>query len=120
MDMQIVIFHSFLDFFTQQVIVHERFGRLAGKLHHHTGRRVGIHIGILAGNIVRLNVYDFQEYIARFCFTGDASLVTVGDVFLCNILAATVHQFQFDSILDGFDCHLCVTFKGNVIGDLAY
>jgi len=62
---------------------------------------------------------DLQEHIARFGFAGDATLIAVRNVFLCNVLTATVHQLQLDSILDGFDSHLCVAFERNMIGDLA-
>ena len=119
MDMQIVVFYRLLDLFAQQVIVDERLGRFAGELHHHAGRRVGIHIGILAGDVVGFDIDDLQEHIARFGFAGDATLIAVRNVFLCNVLTATVHQLQLDSILDGFDSHLCVAFERNMIGDLA-
>ena len=58
MDMQIVVFYRLLDLFAQQVIVNERLGRFAGELHHHAGGRVGIHIGILAGDVVGFDIDD--------------------------------------------------------------
>ena len=119
MDMQIVVFYRLLDLFAQQVIVDERLGRFAGELHHHAGGRVGIHIGILAGDVVGFDIDDLQEHIACLGFAGDAALVAVSYVFLCNVFAATVHQFQLDSVLDGFDSHLRVAFERNMIRDLA-
>ena len=70
MDMQIVVFYRLLDLFAQQVIVNERLGRFAGELHHHAGGRVGIHIGILAGDVVGFDIDDLQEHIACLGFCG--------------------------------------------------
>ena len=36
----------------EKIVIHKRFGGLAGELHHHSRRGVCIHIGILAGNII--------------------------------------------------------------------
>lgn len=86
MDMQIVVFYRLLDLFAQQVIVNERLGRFAGELHHHAGGRVGIHIGILAGDVVGFDIDDLQEHIACLGFAGDTALVAVSYVFCATSL----------------------------------
>ena len=117
-DVQVIVAHSLLGLVAQQVIVHERFGRLAGKLHHHACRRVGIHVGILARHIVALDVDDFQEHVACLRLTGYAPLVTVGNVFLCHILAATLHQFHLHHVLNGLHGHLRLSTESHVVGYL--
>ena len=91
MNMQVIVGNCLFYLFAQQVIVNERFGCLTGKFHHHTCGGICVHICIFAGNVVRLDIDDFQEHIAGFCFTGNTALIAVGNVFLSHILAATVH-----------------------------
>ena len=91
MDVQIVLADSIQYFLAQKIVVDERFGGFAGKLHHHACRCVGIHIGVFAGDIIRLDIDDFQKHIACFGFAGNAALVAVGDVFLGDIFAAALH-----------------------------
>ena len=105
-DVQVVPLHGIQDLFAQQVVVYKRLGGFAGKLHHHACRCVGIHVGVFAGDVVGLDVDDFQKHVACLGLAGDAALVAVGNVFLGNVLAAAFHQFQFDHILDGFYGHL--------------
>ena len=119
MNMQVVVFHRIFDLFAQQVVVDKRFGRFAGEFHHHAGRGICIHIGIFTGDVVGFDVDDLQKHIARLGFAGNTALVAVSNVFLRYVLAAAVHQFQFDGVLDGFDGHLSVAFERNMIGDLA-
>ena len=117
-DVQVVALHGIQDLFVQQVVVYERFGGFAGKLHHHAGGGVGIHVGVLAGDVVGLDVDDLQEHVARLGFAGNAALVAISNVFLCHIFATALHQLQFYHVLDGFYGHLCCTAERNVIGDL--
>ena len=108
MDMQIVVLDRLFHLFTQQVVVYERLGGLAGKLHHHAGRRIGIHVGILASHVVRLDIDDFQKYVTCLGLAGNAALVTVSDIFLRHILTAAFHQFHFHGILNLLHRHLCL------------
>ena len=66
------------------------------------------------------DVDDFQKHIARFRLAGNAALVAVGNVFLCYIFTAALHQFHFHQVLNGFHRHLGIALKGDVVGDLAY
>ena len=106
MDVQVILADSFQYFIAQQIVVNKRLGSLAGKLHHHAGRSVGVHVGVFAGNVIRFDVDDLQEHIARFCLAGNAALVAVSYILLGYVFTAALHQFQFNQILDGFHCHL--------------
>ena len=117
--MQIIILNSRSHFFAQQIIIHKRLSCFAGELHHHTGRRIRIHISILAGNIVRLDIDNLQKHIPCLCFPGNASLIPISNIFLSYILAAAVHKFHFYSILYIFHRHLRRTFKRNAVRYLA-
>ena len=114
MNVQIVVLDRLFHLFAQQVVVYERFGGLAGKLHHHASRRVGIHVGILAGQVVGLDIDDLQEHVTRFSLTGNAALVTVSDIFLRHILTAAFHQFHFHGILNLFHRHLYLSTVSHV------
>ena len=116
-NVEIVGSHSLTCFFAQEVVIDERLCGLAGKLHHHAGRRVGIHVGVLAGDIVVLGVDNLQEQIAGFCLAGDAALVAIVDVALCHFLAWALHEFELHHILYAFDAHLALTTCSNVVGD---
>ena len=117
MDMQVVLGHRFTNRFAQQIVIDERFGRLACKLHHHAGRSVRIHVCILACDVVRFDVDDLQKHIACLGLAGDTSLVAISNVFLGHILPAAVHQFQFHGILDVFNGHLRFASESDVIRD---
>ena len=99
-NVQIVVVHGINNFFAQQKVVNEWFCGLAGELHHHSRRGVGIHVGVLAGNVVRLDVDDFLKYVAGLGLARYAALVTVCDILLCNILATTLHELEFNHILE--------------------
>ena len=118
MDVQIVVLHGVAALRRQQIVIDEGLGGLRCKLHHHTRRRVGIHIGILARHVVVLDVDDIQEDVARLGLTGYASLVAIGNILLGHILAARLHQFQFHQVLNLLNGHLTVTALGNVVSNL--
>ena len=120
MDVQIVLGDGIQNFFTQQIVVHERLGGFAGKFHHHACRGISIHIGIFACDVVGLDVDNLQEHVARLCLAGNASLVAVGDVFLGNVLAAALHQLHFHQILDGFHRHLRIPLERDAVRNLVY
>ena len=116
-NVQVVVLHGVAALGRQQVVVDKRLGGLRGELHHHAGRRVGIHIGILAGDVVRLHVHDVQKHVARLGLTGYGALVAVGDVFLCDVLAGALHQLHLDHVLNLLHGHLRVAVLGHVVGD---
>ena len=77
MNMYISAFHSSLNLFIKQIVINEWLGAFAGKLHHHSGRSVGIHIGILACDIIVLCANDTLENLASLCLTRYASCIAV-------------------------------------------
>ena len=117
-DMQIVVLHGQTTLFREQVVVDERLRSLRGKLHHHTCRGVGIHVGILTRYIIILDVHDIEEHITGLSLTGHGSLMTVGDVPLGHILATRLHQFHLHSILNLFHGHLTLATLGDMVGNL--
>ena len=87
-NVQVVVLHGILHLIAQQIVVNERLGGLAGELHHHTGRSVGVHVCILAGNIVVLDVNNLQEDVAGLSLAGNGTGTAVLDVDLGNVGAA--------------------------------
>ena len=53
-DMDVSIVHGSTRFVRKQAFIHVSLRRLGCELHHHAGRRVGIHVGILPGDVIRL------------------------------------------------------------------
>src|SRR3712207_969293 len=119
-DMYVVMFHGVAHVFRQKIVVNERFGRFRGKLHHHAGRRVGIHVGILTSDVVGLNVHNIQEHVTRLSLAGNGTLVAILDISLGHILSRTAHQLYFHSVLNSLDGHLRLSFIYNVAGDFLY
>ena len=77
MNMYISAFHSSLNLFIKQIVINEWLGAFAGKLHHHSGRSVGIHIGILARDIIILRANDTLKNLASLGLTRYASCIAV-------------------------------------------
>ena len=102
----------------QEEIVHERLCCLARELHHHSGRSVGVHVRVLACDIIRLDVDDLLEYVTGLRIAGNAALVTVSDVLLGNILTATLHELQLHHILDCLDTHLRISLERDTVSNL--
>ena len=115
--MQIVMLYCITAFGRQQIVVNEGLGALGGKLHHHTGWSVGIHIGILTGDIIVLDVHDIEEHITGLCLTGNRTLVAIGDIALGYILTTRLHQLHLNSILDFLNRHLRTTLGCNTVGN---
>ena len=105
-DVEIVVLHSQTRILREQVVVHERLGGLGGKLHHHAGRRVGIHVGILASDVVLLCIDNAHENIAGLGLTGYRALVAIGDILTGHVLARTLHQLTLYLVLDLLHAHL--------------
>ena len=119
-DVQVVVAYSLLHLIAQQIVVHERLCGLAGELHHHTGRSVGIHVGILAGDVVVLDVYYLQEDVASLCLTGNGTRTTVLNVYSGNVRTAGFHQLVFHHILDLLHGHLRLASHADAVGNLRY
>ena len=117
-DVQVVLADGIQNIITQQVIVYKRFGGFTGKFHHHPRRSICVHVGIFTSDIIGLDIDDFQKDITCLSLAGDAALIAVSDVFLCDILAAAFHQFYFYHILNSFYRHLRLSSERDVIGDL--
>ena len=115
--MQVVVAHGITALLRQQVVIDKGLGALRGELHHHTGRCVSVHVRVLAGHVVVLDVDDLQEHITGLGLPGNATLVTVGDVFLCHILAGTLHQLHLHGILDVLDGHLRLPVHVDMVSD---
>ena len=118
MDMQIIISDSLFHIHTQQIIIHKGLSGLTGELHHHPSGRVSVHVRVLTGNIIGLDVHDLEENITHFRLTGNTSLVTIGDIFLSDILTAALHQLHLHHILYLFHAHLRIAFGRNTSGNL--
>ena len=101
----------------QQVVVDKGLGALGGEFHHHTGWRVGIHIRILTGDIVILDIDDVEKNITCLCLTGNGTLVAVSDISLCHILTGTLHQLHLNGVLNLLHRHLGITLGGNTVGN---
>ena len=116
--MEVVVLHSLTALLTQQVVIDEGLRGLGGELHHHASRGVGIHIGVLTGDIVVLDVHDVEEHLSCLGLTGHGALMAIGDVLLGHVLAAGVHQLHLDGILDLLHRHLTLTTLGDMVGYL--
>ena len=117
-DVQIVMRHCLATLLRQQVVVNKGLGGLRCELHHHASWCVGIHVGIFASDIVVLHIDDIQEHITGLGLTGYAALVTVGDVFLGNILAARLHQLHLHQVLNLLYGHLALSTLCYAVCDL--
>ena len=116
-DVQIVAFYGVGCLWGEEVVVDKRFCCLAGKFHHHTGWRVGVHVGVLACDVVRLRLDDFKENVACLGAACDAALVAVGDVAFCHFLARTLHQFKLNVVLNFLYAHLLFAVHADAVGD---
>ncbi len=54
MDMNVVVHDGVANILREEVVVDEWLGSFRSKLHHHAGWCVGIHVGVLTGNVVVL------------------------------------------------------------------
>jgi len=118
MDMDVIVLHRLADIFGEEAFIHIGLGRLGGEFHHHAGRGVGVHVGILPGDVVDLGIDDVLENLGGFSFAGEVALVAVGDIFLRNFLAGALHELHLDAVLDILDAHFLLVYLGNGLGDL--
>ena len=120
MNVEVVFAHCLSGFLAEQVVVDEGLGSLACKLHHHASRCVGVHVGILSGDVVLLSLDDFLKHVGSFCFPGHIALVPVVDVGSCHLLAGTFHEFQLHLVLNGLHTHLALAAGTYAVGDALY
>ncbi len=118
MDMQVVMLHCLARLFAEQVVVDEGLGGLRSEFHHHACRCVSIHVRVFAGDIIVLDVHDIEEHVACLRLTSHGTLMTVGNIFLCHVLAARLHQFHFHGVLDLFYGHLTLAALCDMVGNL--
>ncbi len=116
-DVDIVVAHSLTCFLAQQVVVDKGLGAFAGKFHHHARRGVGVHVGVLAGDVVVLGVDDFKEDVAGLGLACHTAFVAIVDVAACHLLARTLHQLNFDHVLDLFNGHLLAATAAYAVGN---
>ena len=117
-DVEVVLLHSLADIFSQQVVVDEGFRCLRRELHHHTRGRVRVHISILACDVVALDVDDLEKHLTCLGLAGDGTLVAVLDINLGNVLASTLHELEFHSVLNFLHRHLGLAAHGDAVGYL--
>ena len=117
-DMDVVARNGFAHVSRQQALVHIGLGSLGSELHHHARRRIGIHVRILAGDVIGLRVDDGLENLVRPGFPGQVALVAVGDVFAGHLLTGTLHEFEFHQVLDILHAQFVRSLFCNGIGDL--
>ena len=116
-DMQIVVLDRLLDIITQQVVVHERLRRLARELHHHTRRRISIHISILASHIVVLDIDNLQKDITSLSLTSYSARAPILDIQLSHIRTRRTHQLVLHHILNLLHRHLALAAYTDTIRD---
>ena len=117
-NVQIVMLNGVATLLAQQIVVYEWLGSLAGKLHHHARRCIGVHVGVFARHIVILNVHDIQEHLACLGLTGNRALVTISNVLLSHVLTTRLHQFHLHQVLNLLYRHLTLATLGNTVGNL--
>ena len=83
----------------KEAFVHEGLAGLGGELHHHPGRRVRVHVGVLARDLVRLGLQDLPEDLHGIRLSGDVPLVPVPDVLLGHILARGTHESRLHGLV---------------------
>ena len=117
-NMDISFIDSLFYILRKQTLVHIGLRGLGRELHHHSRRRVSIHVGILTSNVIGLSVNDFLENLAGLGLAREIPLVPVCNVFLRDLLARTFHQFEFYAVLNLLDTHLFGVLLGDGISNL--
>ncbi len=98
--MYVVVPHGRTHFFRQKVIVHKRLCGLRSELHHHSGRRISVHICILTRYVIVFGLDYFKEHIAGLGTACNRTFVAVGDVTFGNVLTCRLHQLHLDLVLN--------------------
>ena len=116
-NVQVVVAHSLASLVAEQIVIDEGFRCLAGKLHHHAGWRVGIHVSVFASDIIILGIDNLQEDVASLGLSSHAALVAVVDIAFSHLLAGALHELQLYHVLNTFHAHLALAPSANVVGD---
>ena len=116
-DMEIAMSDRISGFSGQEIVVDKWFGCFRSEFHHHSCRRICVHVGILTGNVVVFRFDDFQEYIAGFCPAGNAPLVAVCDVAFGHLFPRGFHQLYLNAVLNLLYRHLFATGHSYSVGD---
>ena len=117
-DVDIVSGHCIADIGGEKALVNVALGSLGGEFHHHAGGSVGVHVGVLAGDVVHLGVDDSLENFVSVGLTGEIPLVAVGDILLGHLLAGALHQLHLDAVLNLLDAHSVDVDLGDCICNL--
>ena len=117
-NVDVVVHHRVANLFREQVVVDERFCRLARELHHHARRRVGVHVCVLTRHVVVLDVDNLKEDVTRLRFAGYRALVAVGNVFLSHVFACTLHQLHLHRVLNVLHRHLWLSVHADAVCNL--
>ena len=119
-NVDIIVFHRLLHFGREEIVVDKGFCCLAGELHHHPGRGVGVHVGVLAGYVVVFRLDDLKKHVAGLCAAGNAALVAIGYITFGDILSRGLHELDFHAVLDGLHGHAFVAAHADAVGYFGY
>ena len=116
-DVEHIVGHSLAHFLAQQIVVDKWFGGFAGKLHHHAGRGVGVHVGVFASDVVVLGVDDFLKHVGGSGLACHITRVAIFDVGARHLLVGALHQFVFHHVLDCLHGHLAFASHTDAVGN---
>ena len=119
-DVDIVAHHGTFGLGLEQKVVDERLGGFARKLHHHSGRRVGVHVGVFASYVVRFGLDDFEKNVSGLGLSSHIALIPISYVALGHFLARALHQFHLDAVLNLLHRHLALARYFDSVCDLTY
>ena len=120
MYVQIVATHGVFCFGCKQIVIYKWLCSLAGKFHHHSCRRVGVHICIFTRDVVVFCLNDFKENVACLSTACSVSLVAICNVFLCHLFARAAHQFKLHLVLDFLYRHTLLSTCPDTVGYALY
>ena len=114
--MEVAGAHGIAGFLRKKIVVNKGLGGLAREFHHHSRRGIGVHIGVLARDVVAFGLDDFQEHVAGLGAASDASLVAICYIAFRHFLAGGVHELHFHAVLNLFNCHAFVAGDAYAVG----
>ena len=112
MAMNIIVLYCLFHIITKQNIFDIRFCCFTCKLHHHSSRRVSIHVGILSGNIRWFSLYDLLKCFSGRCFSGNISIISTRLICFPNILESMFSELLFNSLMNIIHIHRNNIFFG--------
>ncbi len=104
-------------FVGQQVVVYMLLAALAGYLHHHAGRSVGIHVGVFARDIVLFCRYYVGYDLVACTVACLGALVAVQNVGFGHSGLAVSHEFALYDVLYLFDRDHVAAPRHHLFGD---